>query len=291
MKEQTLIHKPLPQNPDIWVSIPDYKEPTLPIEKEGLGWYGLQAYDFEGDKLMCHECGKFFDNLAIHIRKHKLNPHSYADKYMLLRGNKLISKKESNKLSDIFKNRMGEINYAERAKQARAGINQDKRREQAAISRRCAEFQNKYDTCSNQVLRKLAEASKIYGEGVNRIQTDNYYGGLSKICAEKFGSFNKAKQLLKLRLNPQGSEIIFTDRLILEDIVSFYRKTKKWPTFTDYKKGLMICSPATLRRGGGIVKLRQEAQQLKDEQDKIASIDINAIANKIEMEYAGRARV
>ena len=75
-------------------------------------------------------------------------------------------------------------------------------------------------------------------------------------------------------------------------MVTFYNKRHRWPTCKDYANGELICKRHIVsHKFGGLQKLRQEAKQLKDEQDKRASIDINTIANKIEMEYAGRARV
>ena len=103
MKEQTLVHKPLPQNPDIWVSVPNYKEPILPVAG-GFGWYGLQAYDWDGDKLMCHICGKFQNSIGKHsLQSHKLNPIDYRHKFGLLPRTSLSSKTSSAKRSEMTK--------------------------------------------------------------------------------------------------------------------------------------------------------------------------------------------
>ncbi len=92
-------------------------------------------------------------------------------------------------------------------------------------------------------------------------------------------------------MNPstQKGERIYTKQIILEDMIGFYRKHNRWPKWSDYVKGFMLCSGTTLRSNNGLVELRQQAMQLKEEQDTQARAVILA-TNRIEMEYAGRAR-
>ena len=289
MKEQTLVHKPLPQNPGMWVSVPNYKEPILPVSG-GFGWYGLQAYDFQGDKLMCHECGKFFDVLSVHTsRIHKLNDKNYKKKYGLMGSTKLTSEKARINLRTNWENNPKVQHYVKNHQIMRKHIDYHAKKNKWAT-----EFQNLHDTCPAQVLRALKSAAEIYGDNITESQTRQYNSCLVPALTARFGSFNKAKQMIGLSQNANHypNNPLFTKQMILEDAICFYKKYGHWAKERDFKKGQTICSSNTvINFFGNLKNLYQEAQQLKDEQDKRASIDINAIANKIEMEYAGRARV
>lgn len=293
MKAINLIHKPLPQNPDIWVSVPDYKEPILPV-RGGYGWYGLQAYDFQGDKLMCHECGKFTESLATHIKIHKLDKTQYKDKYGLLHKSKLTSTTLSHKFSEHFKGieKVKHNQTVERLAQLRArakelGIISNPKGNKYAV-----EFLNKHDTCPAQTLRGLIAASKVYGDDITFHQCNQFRPGLTDLIIKYHGSFNKGKQVAKLAINPPISKTKFPERLLLEDMVGYFRKHHKYPSLRDYRNGKMICSDMPIRCNGGLNKLIAKAKQLKDEQDKrLNDKDMSLIANRIEMEQAGRARV
>ena len=291
MKEQILVKKPLPQNPDIWVSVPNYKEPILPVSN-GYGWYGLQAYDFQGDKLMCHECGKMFGSLSEHIRKHELNPNEYRKKFGLLQKTRLESKTINDMKSRIRKDYF--VNNPDIKRARIKTLISSKTTKSAAnckgIKKRL-QFFNLNDSCPEQVLRRLSYLASIFGDNISVSQVLSQDSSLIPQLNYYYGTFNKAKQLLKLTKNPAEGFTQYPKQLILEDIINFYRKNKRWPTKSDYAKKLLVCSSRPVQINGGIIKLRQEAQQLKAEQDKINSIDIKGIANKIEMEYAGRARV
>jgi len=279
MKKETLTKKVLPQNPEVEVLVPNYKEPILPIV-DGYGWYGLQSYNKEG-QLMCHECGVFMDNLGNHIRKHGLRPREYRKKYGLMLGHRLVSHGTHLKIS--------------RAKSTESCL-----KHLAEVRKPChgigkystAESYNKHGTCSAQLLSLLSNASEVYGKDISKMEANKYRPGLSNILRERFGSFNKAKQLINL-VDNQKHVRKYSNQIILEDMCTFNTKYHYWPDKRDYVGGRMIFSSYwTLFSYGGIKYLRQEAMRLKEEQDTRVDIakKIPKIANNIEMESAGFAR-
>jgi len=147
------------------------------------------------------------------------------------------------------------------------------------------QYMNLTDSCPAQLLRRLKFIADNNGGDISRNQIDYT---LMNLLVSRFGSFNKAKQLINLATREKS--IAVEKQFILEDMVAFYRKYKRWPTKNDYERKSMICSYTPIERLGHIKVVRQEAMQLKDEQDKRNNINIRQMADKIEMEYAGRAR-
>lgn len=289
MKIQTLVKRSLPQNPAIEVLLPNYKEPILPVNHGGFGWYGLQAYNEQG-QLMCHECGKFYEELAKHIKRHRLSSQNYKVKYGLLQKTKLVSSRASQIYRDLLlKNPEA---FAERVRQFEkirllgSGKNHPK-----GTGNWSLEFQNLRDTCPAQLLRWLTDAAKVYGEQISEAQANEYRPGLNWLLKLRFGTFNKAKQLVRLVTNT-GMPKKYSKDLILEDMVCFYSKYGHWPTRKDYENGMMICSRTVIFWNGGMRALRLEAMKLKEEQESRAKLaeQIPLLTERIEREYAGYAR-
>ena len=68
--------------------------------KQGHGFIGVVLADKKTGEIQCHICGKLFDTLSHHLRKHKINVQSYKEIYGLRKNkDKLMSKK----MIDIFK--------------------------------------------------------------------------------------------------------------------------------------------------------------------------------------------
>jgi len=290
MREITLTKKYLPQNPDIAVLVPNYKEPILPVNHGGSGWYGLMAYNEEG-QLMCHECGGFFEQLCVHSKqKHGLSAHDYKIKYGLFSKTKLVSKKLSQKMRENI------LNHPEVIAQATANLLEFKKQGINSCNRYrkdTLELQNLANSCPGQLIDRLLNAAKEYGEDVTETQIRRKNPTLISLLIKRFGSFNKAKQIARLVANtgvPQ--EAIYIKQLILEDMIAFYNKSNRWPRVTDYENHLLICSTGPIYKNfGGLVALRREATELRKEQEeaRIRGEQIIQYANKLEFEKAGLA--
>lgn len=289
MKTVTFVKKSLPQNPDIEVLVPNYKEPILAVNRRGFGWYGLQAFNEQG-QLMCHECGRFYEELSRHIKRHKLSSEDYKIKYGLLQTTKLVTIKAAQKYRDFILNDhkvyLATVRRLDKIRPPRNDNNRPK-----GTGNRILEYQNRFDTCKAQLIRCLFEASKVYGENITQSQAEQFRCGLVSLLCRNFGTFNKAKQLVRLIVNPAHGKA-FPKQFILENMCVFYSQHGRWPKQNDYSNGLMICkSPNTLSRNGGITALRQEAMKLREEQEerRVKGEQVVQYANKIEFENAGRA--
>ncbi len=288
MNEYILIKKTLPQNPNIEVFVPDYKEPILPVEG-GYGWYGLQSYNEQG-QLMCNECGVFRNALSLHVREHKLSVKQYKIKYSLMSKTKLVSEDITNKFRDIAKKNHSLDKTPEVTRKAVIAMLKARREKKGKPLP--LEFLNKQGTCPAQCLSRLIAISCIEGDKPTVRQIRNHDSSLEGLLISRFGSLNKARQIVKLM--PNIAEPVYTRRMIIEDMIGFYRKYHRWPLRKDYDSGLMICRKSTLSyKNGGLINLRQEAKELKQEQDSIAifgSEQIPRIAENIERQFAGISR-
>lgn len=288
--QETLIRKTLPQDPSIEVWVPNYKEPILPVNHGGFGWYGLQAYNQEG-QLMCHECGEFWDSLGHHLPKHGVDKQTYKRRYglrMLPGGLSSVKSRAQRRLST-----MNSPDYREKlTKLAQTLWTRDPARRKVT-PRNALEILNARDSCPQQIIRRLLEAAEIYGSAVTEVEARCHDGNLVSLTKLYFGSFNKAKQIAKLITNPIGARTVFTEAIILEDMRAFFGKYGRWPKTRDYDAGGLICSRCSVAARGGINALRLKAMKLKETQDAAAqqAERIPAFAESIKRELAGSARV
>lgn len=284
---ETLVRKALPQRPEIEVLVPNYKEPILPVNHGGFGWFGLQAYNEQG-QLMCHECGGFFDGLCNHIKGHGLGKKEYKKKYGLRLKARLASVSYSAMARKrLLSNPDAIANATVRIKSHRPS--EANRLAGMAYSRSCAEFQNNRDSCPAQVLRALSGCADIFGSSVTSAQVQAHNPALLALCVARFGSFNKAKQLAGLASNPNVTQPQYHQTLVTEDMIAFHAKHNRWPESRDYETGQMVCSTAPLRRLGGLRRIREQAIQefgLREGRNQ----RVSAATQKIEMELAGTAR-
>ncbi len=262
--EIILVKRTLPQNPAIEVFVPNYKEPILSVNN-GFGWYGLQAYNEQG-QLMCHECGEFFDNLGKHTSpKHNLDAKEYKKKYGLILKDRLTSDSLHTKI------RFQRLNDTSNTKRLKELSKQSQPLGAAAHKQQgqhtALEFYNKHDTCDKQLLRRLIDLAAIYGNDISVNQIYACQHELVGLLCKHFGSFNKAKQLAKLIVNKSGDDIHYSEQMILEDMNQFYLKYHRYPRRKDYETYKLICCASTMTLNGGLKTLIPKAQQLRETQE------------------------
>ena len=68
--------------------------------EDGFGAYGVIHVHPETGDPMCHVCGKFFANLGLHARAHKLDSRQYREKFSIMQSYPLVSKKLSAKFKE-----------------------------------------------------------------------------------------------------------------------------------------------------------------------------------------------
>jgi hypothetical protein len=280
MKAETLVRKKLPQNSNVEVLVPNYKEPILPVVG-GFGWYGLQAYNEKGQP-MCHECGSFRDRLLGHaVKQHGLRSREYKARYGLLMGKRIVSTASHEKAHNRI---MGDPLAVERLRRnARLAPLTPKGKPH---SKQALEWQNRIDTCEMQLLRSLSTMS-VANPGITKEQANRLRPGISELLRKRFGSFSKARQLVGLNANQSGPRRK-PKTAILEDMCLFKGKHGRWPLWKDYAEHRMLYSHHALK-GEGIVALRKEAQEMFNERQNNAAIR-QAKAGEIERNNMGVSR-
>lgn len=287
MSKIVLTKRALPQNPKIEVFVPNYKEPILPVNHGGFGWFGLNSYNEQG-QIMCHECGVFRNSLGRHVEKHKLTAREYRIKYGLLSRSRLTS--DATHANASLKIKEGLLNpdaLKKRQDQCRKLPKQKGSRRKNIL-----ELQNRNDTCPAQLLRALSAIAEGHDGNLSINDVRKCNSSLVDTLKIRFGTFNKAKQLLKLSTNISGTDVKFVKQFILEDICAFFWKYNRWPRNKDYRHGMMICSETTMLKQGTLGNLIQEATLLKDIQERNANFSkqLPRIAERLEMQNAGHAR-
>ncbi len=71
--------------------------------QNGFGYQGVLMHDDNEDKVQCHICGKWFDNLGKHTRSHDMTPDDYRMKVGLSLRTGLCSQKISARRSEVAK--------------------------------------------------------------------------------------------------------------------------------------------------------------------------------------------
>jgi hypothetical protein len=83
--------------PSGYVRLYNYKEPFMEFVG-GYGYEGVLLFDGMTDKIQCHFCGNWFENLAGHISRHALNAKRYKKKVGLHTTTALINEAVREKL-------------------------------------------------------------------------------------------------------------------------------------------------------------------------------------------------
>lgn len=75
---------------------------TTPIpqpERPDLPPFGAMVYDFAGERVQCHACGRYYQRLQNHIPTHGLDAAAYRERYGLTRKQSLAAPAISTRLS------------------------------------------------------------------------------------------------------------------------------------------------------------------------------------------------
>ena len=275
----------LPQDRKRRVYVPYYKDPILAVNHGGAGWYGLMAYNRDGNP-MCHECGTFWPSLGNHVRSHGLTARAYKRKYGLLYKTSLSSNTHREKMKEVATERMAKP-------EARAALIQRCRKLPKPTgskhnTRLVTELVNRHDTCRAQLLRRLADCADAHDGDVSALDVRGLSTTLVGLLQREFGSFNNAKALLNLTLNRPGAETKLTVGMVAQDALAFHSTHGRWPEMGDYRSRLLLCSDTTIRNRFGLDNVIAAAKALQAKemarQERADSIQRRAV--EIEMEFA-----
>jgi hypothetical protein len=226
-----------------------YKEPFMPIP-DGYGFYGVLLHNSNNNKVQCHICGKWFEQLFPHIyKKHQYNlAADYKDDFGLLQKTALVSEKLRGKL---IKNGHPKALIPFTAARIKMFIKNNHHRGNTHIT----QSKNSRNTCQAQLIFRLKCLAKQLGKpNISSTDVYKYDSQLTAALTREFGSFNNAKIIAGLTLNIKGSSNIYSDEAIRASLKNFYDKYHRCPRASDFRRNLLICSEGTIHYHFGTLR-------------------------------------
>src|SRR3990167_260280 len=132
-------------------------EPYMESEN-GIGYQGTVVYDQLQDKILCNECGKWYETLSSHLpRIHKTDQKNYRDKYGINYNIGICSKRLSRKFSETAINNIKtNKNFA-----SHNGLNQGTHSQRKTFT---TQYKNRFALCDAQTAVRLAVIREQSGE-------------------------------------------------------------------------------------------------------------------------------
>jgi len=180
--DNKIVYKDAPSG---FINVSKWVPPFMPI-KNGFGFVGVLAEDVGTGKLQCHVCGKWFDQLPTHYaRKHGINGEQYRERFGLLSGTALKSKRmrlrQSEVMTGLRKTNKNCLRKFER------NNNESANRKGKPKAK---ESQNKYGSCDLQIMTKIIALSHKLGKTPTLVDIKNEYGGtIISIMHKRYGSY------------------------------------------------------------------------------------------------------
>lgn len=241
-------------SPSGFVHIGKYVPPFEKV-KEGYGFMGVIVEDWNSEKLQCHICGKWFENIPTHLRHaHNITANDYKKNYGLLQSTALKSKRLRIRQSEVMQKLRGK-NKANRHSFSKKNSFAGNRKN----TKRAVEGRNKYGVCDLQIMQKVIELKKELGKTPTLTQLVKRYG-----CAfvfhlhKRYGSYVKYCQDLGFDANYSNFNPKYTKEYFIEKALS-NEPTMRIFTLNEY---------AGLRRHfGNLTNLRKFIKEMKETQN------------------------
>ena len=133
--------------------------PPFEENETGFGFKGVALEDKETGQLECCICGKWFKNLACHLRSHKITASEYKKRFGLLQSTALKSRKMRLKQSEV----MSDMRRKHKKHRMRFGKNNIWAGNRKGKPK-ADESKNKYGVCDLQIMEKVIELQKELGK-------------------------------------------------------------------------------------------------------------------------------
>lgn len=234
-----------------------YKEPLRKVAN-GFGYLGAISLTKEG-KIQCHVCGKCFDNLSFHARRHKLTAAEYRKKFQLGASTRLISET----CREQMKMRMFAVNSKRKKGWAKAmskkGIKA--RKNSGGIT---LEHKNLRGICPDQLLQIIRDTAEYYKETPSYEKFIEYVGSnrFMEPIRRTFGTWSKAVMqagLIKRKRTLTQGHKRYSDEELLEYLFDFHKQNNTIPSRSDYTRGLLPHYVTYIRRFGSLQEARRKA--------------------------------
>lgn len=245
--------------PSGYVFIGKYQPPFITVP-DGHGYLGVVMLDKEADRIQCHQCGEWYQNLAAHVSfKHDLLANQYKEKFGLLPGTALVNEKMRNQRSDTM-TQVREDNPQSTRRSFEQG-NKDSGNRKGW--KKPLELKNKYGVCYDQLLFKIKTASDKLGRTpALRELKDEYGGSIMTLVYTTFGSYTNALHILKLTPLASADNPAYNRSALIQILRDFKETNGREPKCTDEKRGFFP-SFGTFKRyfKGGIKEAKKIAYE------------------------------
>ena len=223
-------------------------EAKAPYTPSGQSLKGVLEYDPDEDKVKCHECGKWFSNIATHLRSHGLTAAEYKSANGLQPGSGLICERLR-----IARIRTGKRNYAAgkfkpQRQQKRSTM---KRRLSAMRKGNSAEYQNARRICPAQLLERIKKCAAAVGRTPSARELREHRIS-DKTIVHRFGSLKNAVALAGLipRQSNADKRAHYSKEFLAALIRNFIKAHGRVPSASDCIRGLLPSIPTFISRFG-----------------------------------------
>jgi len=193
------------------------------MENDNGGYEGVVLYDDNKDLVRCDECGVWKQDLNRHLTIHKMTVEDYKEKYELLRGTPLISKR----LSEIRRETALNNIKTGRVKSPTAEVQYKAALSPKRLGRTYrTQHKNKYALCEAQIEARLQVVLKQSGrEELTSADVWKYDNKLRATLISRYGSLEEFCSQHKITKN-QG----YLDAEVIGMLRSWVLTNKKIPT-------------------------------------------------------------
>lgn len=242
-----------PDSPSGYVTLYNYKEPFVPIEK-GYGYFGVLLFDGEKDNVQCHLCGTWVHYLPNHLHKeHAMKAKEYKEKVGLRPSTALIS--------ETIRKRLVQTHLDIRKKNLKKGVpktDEIKEKIRQTLKNKTWESQNERGTCPAQILERIRKLADKLGRTPTTNEATFY-----QTAQEVFGSWKKAVKMAGLIPRKSGevteegrknqvAATRYSDDFLLSLLHNFIEKNNRLPSGSDFRRKLLPSLRLYYKRFGGL---------------------------------------
>lgn len=225
-----------------------------PYVRSGKGEHGALRLDTDADKCMCHECGRYFEDLARHVRSHGLVAREYKLKHGLPLRTALVNEKIRLRIIATTQARLAVPGARERSMAALKRGREGRYARNGSKGR--AKRQNFKSHCRAQIVERIAVLAQRLGHTPSFREIREEHGYSRDLIDFRFGSvrgLQRAANLVPNKKCHEGQGVFnhrYSDEMLSHMLQLFARVHGRVPTSSDCKRGYLPDAGTFFRRFG-----------------------------------------
>lgn len=218
--------------------------------KEGMfGYTGLLLSRKSDGKVQCHICGKWFQILDPHVRiKHKMSSYRYKKTFGFPKLFPLCSKRYSGERSDVANENIkkGKLKFIKTVKSRKRFKNERKRIRSTKKGMKSMSYQNKHNTCKDQLLRRIHVLADELGHFPSWRETSRIDASLAQGIRRKYGRWNRFKKIETEEDLKRFHRSLSSDRILFL-LKKYVKENGRIPKVKDFRADNGYCSYTAIR--------------------------------------------